>query len=611
MDNTPKSIDQQVKADAAAAVQAELASVKTDQAGSSWLRQGIDFITKPYNRESAALDELQQVSQKLGKPGTGATPQDQALALKAINDMEAARQRELDSYKIISGAAKTAVTFTPGKLGLAAAGTVYALDSVGAAGTSTSDAFWGFTKGALMRGAVSQIAKGQDSPALMSLKLGLASRVIDTSLTPSNFVNRKSGDLTWGSFGEGLLTTGKVALNPISVGSDLALAGLATGVLKVAPKALAGNTFRAMSTVAFTHGYASGLAEEVQNEHQKGQYSPERLALYPLATALSQTLAAAPGNQSLQVRNWPRENALTIRDLDYKLVAISPADVKAIASGGGRAVEATVKPIGEELKPGDPETMAITRAKVPTDWIAAALKSVKPSSLSANEDQLRFVSRPKGDENAPWQMVLNRGTSTVSQLIKGNSNYYQGGEVAPFLKQFAEPATRYLGSGSESGAFQLANGTVLKVSSGSSPDSVANWGKLPFDAQAPFSPLIFGKEYNPYNRSIVSNVKTILLQEPLKTPVKESQAATLREDMANAKVSFWDYNYHLMGDQVSSAVEQVGIDATGKPVMLDYGARRPYWGFHGYGETPAAKPDAATPPPPDTETAQNPPSTID
>jgi hypothetical protein len=199
----------------------------------------------------------------------------------------------------------------------------------------------------------------------------------------------------------------------------------------------------------------------------------------------------------------------------------------------------------------------------------------------------------------------------VSQLIKSNSNYYQGKETAPFLKQFAEPATRYLGSGSESGAFQLANGTVLKVSSSSSPDNLANWGKLPYDAKAPFGPLMFGKRPNPYDRAIVSDANSILLQEPLKTPVKEAQAAALREDMAKAKVSFWDYNYHLMDDQVSSAVEQVGIDGTGKPVMLDYGARRPFWGYHGTGETPAtdAAPTAAAQAPaksaatPEAETA--------
>ncbi len=66
---------------------------------------------------------------------------------------------------------------------------------------------------------------------------------------------------------------------------------------------------------------------------------------------------------------------------------------------------------------------------------------------------------------------------------------------------------------------------------------------------------------------------SILVQEPLRTPVKETQAAALREQMEKDGVYFWDYNYRLMGDQVSNAVDQVGINALGKPVILDYGAR--------------------------------------
>ncbi len=388
----------------------------------------------------------------------------------------------------------------------------------------------------------------------MSLKLGLANRVIDTSLTPSNFVDKTTGDLTWGSFGHGLLTTGKVSLDPISLGTDVVTAGLAQGVLKIAPKQLAGNTFRAMTTLTFTRGYASGLAEEVQNEYHKGQFSPARLAAYPIATALSQTLAAAPGNQSLYVRNWPLENALTIRDQDFKLVSLSKADVNAIARGGGRPVETTVKPIGEDLVAGQPEKLAIGRDNsVPTDWIAAAIKGIKPWGKPTPEEQWRFVSRPKGDENAPWKMVLNKGTTTVPDLIKANSDYYQGKQTGKFVQNLAEPAIKFLGSGSESGAIRLANGTVLKLTSTGKIDEIAQWGKLPYDAKTVFDPIMFGKKMNPYNRSILSDVHTLLLQEPLRTPVTEAQAEGLYKKMAEAKVSFWDFNYRLQGEQVSWA----------------------------------------------------------
>ncbi|MBS2006956.1 MAG: hypothetical protein JST01_07945 [Cyanobacteria bacterium SZAS TMP-1] len=574
MDN-PKSLDERIKSDPRAAIQSELAEIKAEKDQSSYLRQAIDFLSEPYHHHAAAVQKLEVAARELDQPDLPGTLRSQNIARQAIQQMESSRQDEWDTYRIVSGAAKTAGTFIPGKYGLLAAGTVYALDAAGSAGSGGTETCWGFAKGLAMRGAVSQISRGRGGPALMSLELGLANRTIDTALTPTTYLDSKSGEASLGSIAGGLLKSGKDALNPVALGSDVVTAGLAQGMLKVLPQQLAGNTFRAMTTMTFARGYASGLSEEAQDQYHKGQFSAARLAAYPIASALSQTLAAAPGNQRLYVRNWPMENALTIRELDYKLVSIASSDVKAITSSGGRPVQATVKPIGDNLTPGQAETLSISRANVPTDWISAALKSVNPlAKTQAATEEMRFVSRPRGDENAAWQMVVNRGTKTVSELMQQNSSFYHRETIAPFLKNFNEPATRFLGSGSESGAFQLANGAVLKLSSLNGPEKVGDWGNLPHDSRVLFRPVLFGKEPNPYNHNIISTASSLLLQEPLRTPVSEAQAAALRKDMDKAGVSFWDYNYRLSGDQVSSATEQVGIDATGRTVMLDYGARR-------------------------------------
>jgi hypothetical protein len=168
-------------------------------------------------------------------------------------------------------------------------------------------------------------------------------------------------------------------------------------------------------------------------------------------------------------------------------------------------------------------------------------------------------------------MAIDKGANSLLQVMQKNSGYHHGKDVAPYLKDFKEPVRAFLGSGSESGAFMLSSGAVLKVSSSLTGRDFSNWGKLPHDAKALFDAVQVNNQIRPRGSSVIA----LSLQEPLRTPVTEKQAAALREQMTKDGVIFHDYNYRLMGDQVSWATEQVGIDARGKAVMLDYGARRP------------------------------------
>ncbi len=112
MDNPPNSPDAKLNTDPKAAIQEELAAVKSEQAGSSWLRQGIDYITQPYHHESTAVKKLEDAAQQVNQQGQSDPARSREIASQAIKQMEDSRQSELDAYKIVAGAAKTAVTLS-------------------------------------------------------------------------------------------------------------------------------------------------------------------------------------------------------------------------------------------------------------------------------------------------------------------------------------------------------------------------------------------------------------------------------------------------------------------------------------------------------------------
>ncbi len=549
--------------DSGATASSELARLDKENSERSILRKAIDYVTEPYHHEAAARQKLQDAISGGG---------DAAAAVKASRE---ASQAELDSYSIASSAVKTAGLFTRGKLGFVGTGAAYVLDEIRPGnGHELLDGSLGLAKGIGMRQILGRVAGAGDSVPMMSLKFGVSGRLVDSALTRKNYVD--AGDnLTLASFGNGLITTGKNTLNPVALGADVAAAGLTMGLVKIAPNQLTGNTFRSMTTMSFANGWANGLAQEAQTEIQTGNFSAARLAVYPLAFGLANSLAAAPGNQRRYTDAHAWEDAGKIRDREYKLVAIDAGDVAQIFKSGKKGADVTVKPVGDILKQGDAETVVVRRENVPTDWISTAANMVKlKSPIGPSGEQLRFISRKGGEPNAPWEMTIDRGSRTFAELVKSNSSYYQGKDVLHHLPNFQEPLRGFLGSGSESGAFRTTNGAVLKTASSHGADRFADWGQVPHDAKLMFGQLRLNEAPN-YGSQ---RTQSLGLQEVLKTPVKEPQAAALRDQMSKDKVSFHDYNFHLSGEQVSWAIDQVGINSLGKTVMLDYGARSPYYG---------------------------------
>ncbi len=548
--------------DSGASVASELARLEKEDADRSILRKAIDLVTEPYHHQGSAREKLRAAAR-----GSGNADEAVKLSLQA-------RQAESDAYQITSSAAKTLGIFTPGKLGFVATSSAFALDEIRPGnGHEFLDGTLGVAKGIGMRSVLGRSAGAGDTVAMMSLKYGIGGRLIDSGLTRKNYVD-EDGNLTLDSFGKGLSTVGKNTANPIALTTDVATAGLTMGLVRGAPNLLAGNTFRSMTTLGFANGWANGMSQEVQSQIQTGEFSASRLAAYPLAFGLANSVAAAPGNQRRYTQNHSYENAGTIRDREYKLVAIDAGDVRQILKGGTRGTDVSIKPVGEFLKTADAEIVNVRRQSVPTDWISSATNLLRgKDAVGPAGEQLRFISRKGGDPAAPWEMTIDRGSRTFAELVKSNSSYYQGKDVLPLLTNFQEPLRGFLGSGSESGAFRTTNGAVLKTASSLGPEGIRDWGKVQHDAKLMFGQLHLNdvSGFNGRERN-----HSLGLQEVLKTPVTEAQAAALREQMAADGVSFHDYNKTLMGDQVSWAVDQVGINALGKTVMLDYGARYAY-----------------------------------
>jgi hypothetical protein len=70
-----------------------------------------------------------------------------------------------------------------------------------------------------------------------------------------------------------------------------------------------------------------------------------------------------------------------------------------------------------------------------------------------------------------------------------------------------------------------------------------------------------------------SDFRMVSLQELVRTPVKPQQASDFRDLLDKNGVRFHDFNKYIRDDQVSFAETQVGFNALGRLVMIDYGAR--------------------------------------
>ncbi len=560
----------------ASALQKEIDLTRKERDSRSVLRRGIDGLTDWYSHSDDAFHRLQSLagnSQPNSINGAEVT--------KAIEANQTARQREQDAYSITSGAAKMLSTFLPGRAGFLLAAGTFGLDEVKAKDPNFSDAFLGLTKGMLSRSVAKRLVKSDWNPATMSLTLGPSSRLIDSALSSDTYAD---------GFTSGVANAFERTFNPQALAVDLATAGVSYPILKGTQRFFPSNPFRAVATTSFLTGYANGMVQEVSREQAQGQYSWERLAYYPLIAGTSSMITTLPAAQRQYVRQYPSMMESVNREKEYQLVSIDSADVQRIGASKG-PVTVSVKPMTDyqsddrsgnpglkqlkTLEVGPSQQIEVVNQKVPVDWLTRVAYAFRRGSSQPIGEQFRFISRMPGNPAAPWEMVVRPEYKTASSILTPDKYDRDIGAVGKLMTRFGEPIAGWLGSGSQSYGLLTASGNVMKVSRSSYDDRIADWGHSPFDAKLLYPLTKIG--------AIGHERWWVYLQEHVKTVERESIPEALAKEMPSQQWVFSDYNKRLGDDQVSYAVDQVGINALGKTVMIDYGARTAFWVHPVYG----------------------------
>jgi len=581
---------------ALARLQDQLKSAEQTNAAKSMLRIAIDKVSEPFHHSSAAVENLRKLSKNSASADFGEKTKEAIVAEKQ------AQQRERDTYSVADSALRSLGMFTAKRLGFWLSGAVSALDEIKPHDSDhiIADASLGFTKGVLERQVNFSLAKRGLNPTMVAIDMGVGNRFIDTALTRTNLVD-KSGDISWTSLGQGLFESAKAAASSAALKGDLATAVIAYPLTRSLSATFAGNSFRRAATTGFVYGYSQGLVDELQSSKNdfggdlfSSKESIEHLALYPIVRGVASSLGAMPGGQRQYVKDWAWENSVKSRNREYQLVSINPADVQAINAAKGKPVNVNVNVLDSSMAFKPAESISIGKQKVPTDWYSRFFDTLKMKGFRQSpEPQMRFISREPGQPDSlenQWQMVTAPGFKTIGDLARKDPLYdFQKTKIDKMVPSLKEPLVSALGSGTESWAYQTAGGPVLKITDVSRYKDIADWGKLPFDSMTLSDQFFVRKIPDKTYRGSNVDGTLMYLQEFAKMNGTQEQAADLRQQMADQKVNFHDFNFRLRGDQVSWATDQFGFrriedpakgqPAKIEPIMVDYGARSQFFQY--------------------------------
>lgn len=495
--------------------------------------------------------------------------QEHKSLLRQASDALAPTQFQDEAYSLMAGTVKAAATFMPGKLGFWASAAIFAADEVKPDEASWTDAGLGAAKGVATRALTLRMLGSGVNPAFAGVGISAGSRAIDSALSSRNYYDANGNFSVSTAFDR----IGSRVFDKRALAADAVVGAISFPLMKASGRLFDGNSFRQTVGTGFVTGYAGGLYEELQRQSASGtgELNFERLAAMPFLRAVSSAVATAPGAQRQYAAEYPWKQAGVTREMEYKMVSISRDDVARVARG---EADVNVRPMMQDGTLGTAETVHLSKQTVPVDWISGARNLLRNRGEQPLE-QIRYMSRPLGVEGSSWNMVIQPSLKTLPEAVRGApSGYYQKSDVLPKVTNFMEPTVKYLGSGAESGAFLLGNGTVLKLSSvsGDVAKRTADFGMSPLDARMTAGTVNLGKIDQYRNLAAYT-------QEFVKAPVTVAQAAKLRDEAPEHGWYFSDYNKYIRDDQVSWATDQAGVNAQGKVVFVDYGARTPKYGW--------------------------------
>ncbi len=280
---------------------------KRQESSQSYLSRGLGVLYRQDDNSFKALEQLSQEAAKAQKAG------DTAALSKAAQQVEAAikahreglsTQSEVTHYA--SGFLKTAGLFLRGRIGLAGTVGLYALDQMNpsdSVGVQLLDGGLGSAKGGLLKGAFHVLGSKDVSIPLKGVGLGTASRILETGLTRSTYLDQRTGEF---QFGKGLNSIALTTFNKQALFADAAIFTVAHGLLKgtdgLTHGAIEKSAFLKTALTGTTFGMSSGATAEIMRQQAAGeQFDLGKITKKALIQGALDTVAATPGG--IQARN--------------------------------------------------------------------------------------------------------------------------------------------------------------------------------------------------------------------------------------------------------------------------------------------------------------------
>jgi hypothetical protein len=312
---------------------------RKNESSQSYLSRGISAL---YGKDGTALERLEKLSDQADKAKQSG---DAAALARLAKEAETAvskhrealaTQQEITHYA--SGFLKTAALFMRGRIGLAGTIGLYALDQMNSCdrlGVQLLDGTMGGAKGGLLKGALHIMGTKNVSVPLKGVGLGVTSRVLETGLSRSTYLDPASGEF---SLGSGLGTLANTSLNRKALVADALIFSVAHGLLKGTDRLTLGrienSAFLKTAFTGTTFGLSSGAASEIMRQQAASEsFDFSQVARRALIQGALDTVAAAPGGMQaghLQTR-VATERLAAEKALADKLAAEKLAADKALA----------------------------------------------------------------------------------------------------------------------------------------------------------------------------------------------------------------------------------------------------------------------------------------
>lgn len=616
------------------ALRLELQMHREQAAQTGLIGKALTSATEFWHGSHASGEKVEQLAENIAqqtKSGNIQGAKELARDAKAVIEAD---KKALDSAAQISqygsGLVQSIGLFLPGKVGYAVAAGTAALDAYKPGSNSSfneqvADMGLAMTKAVGLKASFGYAAKHNWGVASTAVGLGVLSRVSETALTRSTYLDN-SGNYSALLGAERTLAASTNTSALASEVASLLIARGALGKLKLSGGAPENKMFALVATGGI-FGASKGSTDEIIRQSKAGVFEPGQFATHVLASASTNMVGAAIGGryarlgqakeaqaidpQSNKIADATRELPKQLERQNYAIqrnfpgstareyqIVGSTLPIAEMMTNSGQAAALTrvrevradgqLGPIQRLLVQHTDNTTAISTAlAAKADLIATCNPKALPLDLQGKHiipsaqslwltqetgGRLRFSDfLPTGLK--PEQLApVKLGQKTVSELLLGPEtpkhfeDTHDKVAMAKAMRHFKTPA-KYFNGGADSIAFELPDRSILKITDrGWDP----SWGSREIwtkDGMRQIDAPILQK---PQTIDLPEAPVTYFIQKRLLSPVAAKDVklfdALIEQD---AKFKFWDNDFKAHGRN------QLGYDErTRQLFLIDYDAVR-------------------------------------